>query len=204
MMNALASHLLQENQPDDSSLWRRSEAGFSFTELLAVIIIMLLVSVIMANGIPAARTAYNRVVDASNAHVLMATTVTRLRDELSSADLSASVDDSPTGKGELVSFVSMRTGYRTTLAWDTENGVLKKEAAAGEGYPNPNSTEPVPLVQPTAGKGAVDSMHVEVDTIKYEDGMFTVSDLKVMKDDDEVISVHIPKLEIRVLTPVYA
>ena len=62
-----------------------SKAGFSLTELLAAVIILLLVSSIVASGIPVARDAYNKVVIASNAEVLLSSTITTLRNELGTA-----------------------------------------------------------------------------------------------------------------------
>ena len=62
-----------------------SKAGFSLTEMLATVIILLLVSVIVAAGIPVARDAYEKVVLASNAEVLLSSTITTLRNELGTA-----------------------------------------------------------------------------------------------------------------------
>ena len=62
-----------------------SKAGFSLTEMLATVIILLLVSAIVAAGIPVARDAYEKVVLASNAEVLLSSTITSLRNELGTA-----------------------------------------------------------------------------------------------------------------------
>lgn len=60
--------------------------GFSLGEVLTAVLIMLMVSSIVAAGIPAAKNAYEKVVMASNAEVLLSTTVTALRNELGMAD----------------------------------------------------------------------------------------------------------------------
>ena len=49
------------------------------------VLILLMVSAVVATGIPAAANAYNKAVDAANAHVLLSTMVTALRDELGMA-----------------------------------------------------------------------------------------------------------------------
>ena len=64
----------------------RSQAGFSFAELLVTLTVLVLVSAIVAAGVPSAYRAYINTVDAANAHLLLATTSTRLRDVLSVAD----------------------------------------------------------------------------------------------------------------------
>ncbi len=54
-------------------------------EMLLTMLILLLASIIMATGIPAAKNAYEKVVLASNAEVLLSTTVSALRNELGTA-----------------------------------------------------------------------------------------------------------------------
>ncbi len=64
---------------------RRSNAGFTLAETLMATLILLLISLIMANGVPIVMRAYERVVVAGNARLLMSTTISVLRDELSTA-----------------------------------------------------------------------------------------------------------------------
>lgn len=64
---------------------KRSSAGFTLAETLMAILILMMVSVIVANGVPAARNAYDKVVVGANAKVLLSTTISALRDELSTA-----------------------------------------------------------------------------------------------------------------------
>jgi len=47
----------------------KSQAGFSLAETLVAILILLLVSVIVANGVPVAQNAYEKVVVGANAKV---------------------------------------------------------------------------------------------------------------------------------------
>lgn len=61
------------------------KAGFSFAEMLMAILILLLASSIVATGVPVAKNAYDKVVVAANAEVLLSTTVAALRDELGTA-----------------------------------------------------------------------------------------------------------------------
>jgi len=63
----------------------KSQSGFSLAETLVATIILLLVSGIVAEGIPVAKNAYEKVVVAANAKVMLTTAVSALRNELSIA-----------------------------------------------------------------------------------------------------------------------
>ena len=74
-------------------------------EMLLTMLILLLASLIMATGIPAAKNAYEKVVLASNAEVLLSTTVSALRNELGTAqDVREGTpsDDADPAKAETV------------------------------------------------------------------------------------------------------
>lgn len=59
--------------------------GFTLAETLLAVLILLMVSSIVAAGIPSASRAYEKVVLTSNAEVLLSTTVSMLRNELGTA-----------------------------------------------------------------------------------------------------------------------
>ncbi len=67
--------------------------GFTLAETLLAVLIMLLVSTIVVAGIPAAKSAYENVVLASNAEVLLSTTISALRNELGTSEII----DTPSG-----------------------------------------------------------------------------------------------------------
>lgn len=71
----------------------KNQSGFSLAETLLAVLILLLVSAIVANGIPVARNVYNNVIVGANAQVLLSTAVTALRNELGTAQrVEAAVD----------------------------------------------------------------------------------------------------------------
>ena len=51
--------------------------GFSLAETLMAVLILLMVSAVVAAGIPMAREAYEKAVDAANAQTLLSTTITK-------------------------------------------------------------------------------------------------------------------------------
>ena len=63
----------------------RDIKAFTLSETLVTIIIVMLVSSIVAVGIPAASNAYKNVVRASNAEILLSNTMISLRNELGMA-----------------------------------------------------------------------------------------------------------------------
>lgn len=63
----------------------KNKSGFTLAETLLAVLILLLVSVIVANGIPVARNVYNNVIVGANAQMLLSTAVTALRNELGTA-----------------------------------------------------------------------------------------------------------------------
>lgn len=63
----------------------KSQSGLTLTELLATLLIVTLASIVMATGIPTAIETYGKIMDASNAQVLMSTTAMQLRSDLAMA-----------------------------------------------------------------------------------------------------------------------
>lgn len=63
----------------------RARSGFTLAETLLAVLIMLLVSVIVATGMPAVTNAYNKVVLGANAKVMLSTAITALHDEIGTA-----------------------------------------------------------------------------------------------------------------------
>lgn len=171
----------------------RNQRGFSISELLVTSAILLLVSAIMAAGVPAALRSYMRVVDASNAQLLLATTSTRLRDELGVADVNTG--SGPTTSTDGVTFVSMETGFTTTVKKNSDKGITLVEAASSE-----DSSVETDLVPQASGKGAKTNLRTTFDSIEYSNGVFTVKNLRVLDgNDSEIAGAKFDTLKIRAL-----
>ena len=70
----------------------RDKRGFSLAEVLIAILLVLMMTSIVAAGMPAATNAYYIIVDSANAQTLLSTTMTSMRDELSSAKIESCND----------------------------------------------------------------------------------------------------------------
>ncbi len=96
--------------------------GFTLAETLLAILIMLMAAALMTTGIPAAKNAYEKVVLASNAELLLSTTMTELRNELS---LAREVEASAGAPGEGESGICYRdntNGLQSRIFLGEDNG----------------------------------------------------------------------------------
>ena len=156
--------------------------GFTLAELLMVILILLLVSTVVAAGVPAAVNAYQKVVDSANAQLLLSTTVSSLRRELSLAgevgtDDSNRVEYYINGQGQklTVSDDDLTIEAKFILTSD-EDGIKRTWLIDNEGK------EIIPKAITLAGRGNDIRMVPKFDSLTYENGFFTVKKLQIEKD----------------------
>ena len=159
----------------------RDRKGFTLAEVLMAVLILLLVTAVVAGGLPAATNAYGKVVDASNAQVLLSTTVTRLRDELRTAT-GVSVS------GTTIAYTGAQ-GVSSTLSLGEQGGL------SGILLTENGDTGRMLVSREAAGK----NLSVAYGGVSYNaaDGTVTITNLKVSKGSQELASV--PVLKIRVL-----
>lgn len=177
-------------------------SGFTLSETLMAILILLMVSSIVAAGIPVAANAYSKVVMASNAQLLLSTTMTNLRDELGTAtDIHYNAE---TGE---ISYKNDRGGrsriYMIT-AVDPDDGITKDdfgvhvEERAGRDDTEEYSSYDYMLVSDVA---ATENLFLTYTVESNSGGFIKFSDLTVQtKDDDRKVISKIENFEIKVLT----
>lgn len=183
----------------------KSQAGFTLAETLLAVLILLLVGVIVATGMPAVQNAYDKVVVAANAQALLSTATEALRDELGSA---WSVDLQPDGT---IEYYSADTGARSILFSDSEKGVLVTDYVMNAGF-NDDETKLSylesgrPLVSKEAANGNLTVKYSEAAYKTTTSGDTTTTDrtiitmnLEVCKGKKEMIRVT--GLEIPILAP---
>jgi|GEM_PF-2350367 type II secretory pathway pseudopilin PulG len=172
----------------------KSSRAFTMAEALVAMLILLMVSVIVATGIPAAMRAYNNVVLASNAEVLLSTTMTALRNELGMAtDIRVLDTDGEVVNGEgAVSGISViyyneATGSESEIFLKTSGDVtdiMYKRYAADSLLGNKASTVEQRIVTKEAADKDKD-LHVKYSGVSYDKskGVFTFTGLAVTKGD---------------------
>ena len=176
----------------------REKRGFTLSETLITVLILLMVSAIVAGGVPAAANAYYKIIDAANAQILLTDTVTSLRSELAVA-INPVVNDST----KEVTYTNNNSGWTKTLK-NSESGILTREInnSASDvkpfGWNETDSNKEHPLVQTKMSGGIKTSKLVtSYGAITYSDGVFTIQNLKVTKKDNTGDQIMV---EIRSLT----
>lgn len=166
--------------------WKRnskmkSESGFTLAETLLAVLILLLVSSIVASGVPAARNAYEKVVLASNADVLLSTTISSLRNELSTAgniELGKRDGDS---KYTAVYYYNRALGTKSKIWIDPSEEYEGKETIRYQRYAG---SDLVASVQSDSSNlipraMATGDLYVTYDSVRYENQMLIFENLQV-------------------------
>ncbi len=161
----------------------KNQKGFSLAEMLLAILILLLVSVIVANGVPAAQSAYEKVVIGANAKVLLSTTISALRDELATATNVTVATDKKT-----ITYYSADKGAASELYIVEENGIpvikLKEYSSADPIEFNEDKTIYSDKVRNLVSeKAATGDLYVTYDSIENytigDESTITIKGLKV-------------------------
>lgn len=192
----------------------KGRGGFSLAEMLLATLILLLVATIMTTGIPAAKTAYEKVVLGSNAQVLLSTAVNALRDELGTAwDVTPSADNSityfsaNTGTKSVIRLQSPKkadgtdesfeTIYRQEFAPETAdtNDIIfgTKLSSDGSRYGN----DAVPLI---SGEASTADLYVTYESVSHDAGVVTFNNLSVCRKSNNAEIVKVAALKIRVVS----
>ena len=168
--------------------------GFSLAETLMAVLILLMVSAVVAAGIPMAREAYEKAVDAANAQTLLSTTITMLRSELGESQYI-----SGGGEGGIpVVYLSGRTGLNTTLSRPSSTDSTHDRGLFLSYTVNGNPTTWYLVTSQSATK----RLKTDFDSITYESatGLYTVKGLRVERDGSGTIAT-LETLEIRTVNP---
>ncbi len=187
----------------------KKNAGFTLAETLMTMLILLMVGLVMAEGVPAAVTAYGKAVDAANAQVLFSTTVNALRSELSTAkDVHLASDSS----GGLI-YISPATESKTKLyigkekTTDTYDTIIVQDflkyddETTAQSIPETENT-PVPPRKLVSGSAQTAKLLVTYGSVGWDENQKDVlvfNNLMVSKPGNANAIVSIEKLYIRCL-----
>lgn len=162
----------------------KKRSGFTLSEVLVAMIILLLVTSIVAVGIPVAANAYEKLVVASNAELLLSTTMTRLRDELGTArDVTYS--------GTTIDYTTAGGSKSRIYLGEGEDGIFLKEYV---GVSDSSKYD-----QPIVSKAAANkNLHMTYTIESFVGGVIKFKDLTVHWGEKEVTKLDY--FEVRVLS----
>ena len=184
----------------------KSSAGFTLGEVLVCMLILLLVTGVVVGALPVAYGAYKKVVDGANSQILLSSTVTALRDELSTAGQievrpeEEEEEDGEEGEDEeteaspiLISYRSSDTGSLTRISRSEGEGFVVEQYVDTSGTPKATRL----LVTREASTG---DLYATCSGITYENGAVTVHDLIVTNGTGEPLA-SAGDVVIRVIDP---
>lgn len=199
----------------------RSNAAFTLAEALVAIIILLLVSGIVAAGIPAAARAYDNVVVAANSEMLLSTAMSELRNELGTAkEISTSVlvREDGVDKEKKITYYNESAGSFSAITiynekenknyddiqyqrYAADGFIIKPEEVKAGGANSDGYGISEKLISDLASdkdKG----LHVIYDAVSYDPdkGIVTFTGLKVLRNNGSETPVKRDKYLIRVIT----
>lgn len=162
--------------------------GFTLAETLLAIMILLMVSGIMASGIPTAINVYHKVVDAANANALISTTTTELRDRLA---LAKDVEV----EGNTVKFTgSNGKNYELYLTSSGDRGLYVEDVTAGI---TGNGDSRMLVSDSAANK----NLYVKYESVSVAADMSYIKfiNLSVQRDDDSTVFDTIDEFDVKLI-----
>ena len=174
---------------------KRNRGGFTLAETLIAVLILTMVAGIVAGGIPAARNALDKAVDASHSQLLLSTTMTSLRNELAMAssitcasepdDDDESVAEDPAAR-KIISYVDS-SGAVCTLQSEDDGIYVEKEASPdiSSGVYHPR----IPQRLLVSEQAATKNLYAAFTSASYNNGIVKIEGLKVCKKqgDSELV-----------------
>lgn len=176
-----------------------SNKAFTLAETLLAVLILLMVSAIVATGIPVARNAYEKVVLASNAEVLLSTTISTLRNELGTAmdvDIPGGTTDNNVKSGTEITYYNSARGSSSKISMASGGTDIQfQRYYSADGLSK--GSDPVNLI---SDKTATNDLHVTYSGVEYDQktGIVTFSNLDVKRDSTVLASRE--ELSIRVIS----
>ena len=165
----------------------KANAGFTLAETLVTILILLMVTSVVAGGIPSAVTAYSKAVDAANAQVLISTTVNALRGELSTAkDVHLNGND--------VIYISPDTGSKTKLYLASDHTIMVQDFLKyDESGPQTQGEKPVEARKLVSDKTVTDTLQISYSSVNWNTDdkkeVLQFNGITVTKDDTEIVTI---------------
>ena len=166
----------------------KMNTGFTLAETLVTVLILLMVTSVVAGGIPSAVRAYNKAVEAANAQVLISTTVNALRSELSTAK-DVHLNDE---KKEVI-YISPHTGSKTKLYLASDNTIMVQDFLNyDESDPQTQDGNPVQARKLVSDKTVTGTLQVSYSTVSWNDvnkEVLQFDEITVKKGSTEIVTI---------------
>lgn len=179
----------------------KNRSGFTLSEVLICVLILLLITAVVAGALPVAQNVYYKVVDGANAQVLLSTTIAALRDELSTAGQLRVERDVPVEgvtASYKITYRSAETGGTSGISV-TDEGFLLQQYTDEDLTPSTNEGDKTrPLVSKKAATG---ELYATCESIDCEDGVVTFTGLCVKKPGTEQPLALVETFCIRAIDP---
>jgi len=165
----------------------KSSIGFTLSETLITVLILVMVSGVVAGGLPSAVTAYSKAVDAANAQVLISTTINALRAELSTA---RGVHLSNGTSGDPIYF-SSATGSKAKIYKENDVIMVQDFLMYDESGPQKKNGEAVPARDLVSKSAVTNGLKVSYSSTAWQDPgkVLVFNGLKVTKNNVTVASI---------------
>lgn len=186
---------------------KKNRGGFTLAETMVAVLILAMVAGIVAAGIPAAKNALDKAIDASHSELLFSTTMTSLRNELATArsidclgdsyvapesegdDGGAVVEDPEEAKAKRTIHYVDSSGAQCVLE-ATDSGIyVKKEASPDSSLGGSHPRIPRKLL--VSEQAATKNLYAAFTSASYSNGIVKIEGLKVYKkqgDSEFVLS----------------
>jgi Tfp pilus assembly protein PilV len=163
------------------------DRGMTVLETLISMFILMMVTVVVATGIPTAANAYSKVLDSANAQILLSTAMTKLRDELETADNikvdGTSITYTTNSYGESMIYLNQKSGHGHINAVRLWEYIIGEATDAAQDDAVSNNINRLLVSQ----KASNDNLYLTYDYITYKKGTnyITFEGLVVKKKDTD-------------------
>lgn len=176
----------------------KSRHGFTLAETMLAVLILALVGVILATGVPVALNAYEKIVLTANAQAFLSTTVNALRDELGTA-WGVQTDDT----GTVITYYSADTGARSRiyLATDSPAEIMLQENAAISELGIPDNADAARALVSDKATAGLSRLYATYESVAYDRTSSTVTFTNLMIGTKSAPSLtKVGNLKIRVFS----
>ena len=167
---------------------RDMSRGFTLAETIMAMLIMAILGLIVTGAISTALNTYQKIVEKSNAELLLSTTISELRSELDRAEqmtLTGNVLDK---------YRSSTSAWRTLSANRTNQKGIQVTEFRGYDPTGPKAgADTHPAQQLVSEAAATSKLYATFDSITYDTGkgVFTITGLKVYRKGDNKVMAEV-------------